>query len=95
VTTGLPGRLRLPRRSGRSRSSRTCGRHPSPQRCVPVSSPLDGAGRQPATVNDQTGTTVGHENLRVGVGLGQATSHSGVLVRSSRLAATDLMAGYP
>jgi hypothetical protein len=37
---------------------------------------------------------VGHENLRVGVGLRQATSHSEVLVRSTRLAATNVLAGY-
>ena len=46
------------------------------------------------TVNGHLGTTLGHENLRVGVGLRQATSHPEVLARSARLAATNLMAGY-
>jgi hypothetical protein len=49
---------------------------------------------QATTVDGQTGTTVGHENLRVGVGLRQATSHPEVLVRSVRLAATNVLAGY-
>lgn len=49
---------------------------------------------QSPTMNGQPGTTVGHENLRVGVGLRQATSHSEVLVRSTRLAATNVLAGY-
>jgi len=49
---------------------------------------------QPATVNSQPGTTVGHENLRVGVGLRQATSQPEALVPSSRLAATNVLAGY-
>src|SRR5215218_6278621 len=44
---------------------------------------------QAATMDGQAGTSVGHENLRVGVGLRQATSHSEVLVRSTRLAATN------
>jgi hypothetical protein len=49
---------------------------------------------QQTTVDSEAGTTVGHENLRVGVGLRQATSHSEVLVRSTRLAATNVLAGY-
>lgn len=49
---------------------------------------------QQPSVNGQSGITVGHENLRVGVGLRQATSHSEVLVRSTRLAATNVLAGY-
>jgi hypothetical protein len=49
---------------------------------------------QQTTVEQGAGTTVGHENLRVGVGLRQATSHSEVLVRSTRLAATNVLARY-
>jgi hypothetical protein len=49
---------------------------------------------QSPTMNGQPGITVGHENLRVGVGLRQATSHSEVLVGSTRLAATNVLAGY-
>ena len=49
---------------------------------------------QQPTMEGQPGITVGHENLRVGVGLRQATSHSEVLVRSTRLAATNVLAGY-
>ena len=49
---------------------------------------------QSTTVNGQSGTTVGHENLRVGVGLRQATSHPEVLARSARLAVTNVLAGY-
>ncbi len=41
---------------------------------------------QPPTVNGQASTTVGHENLRVDVGLRQATPHPGVLLTSSRRA---------
>jgi hypothetical protein len=37
---------------------------------------------------------VGHENLRAGVGLRQATSQPEVLARSARLAATNVLAGY-
>jgi hypothetical protein len=49
---------------------------------------------QAPTMDGQAGTTVGHENLRVGVGLRQATSHPEVLVRSSRRAATNVLTGY-
>lgn len=49
---------------------------------------------QTATMNGQSGTTVGHENLRVGVGLRQATSHPEVLPGSTSLAATNVLAGY-
>ena len=49
---------------------------------------------QSSTVNGQPGTTVEHENLRVGVGLRQATSHPEVLPRSTRLAATNVTAEY-
>jgi hypothetical protein len=49
---------------------------------------------QAATMNGQPGVSVGHENLRVGVGLRQSTSHSEVLVRSTKLAATNVLAGY-
>jgi hypothetical protein len=45
-------------------------------------------------VDRQSSTTVEHENLRVGVGLRQATSHPEVLLRSTRLAATNVLAGY-
>ena len=45
-------------------------------------------------MDGQSGITVGHENLRMGVGLRQATSHSEVLVWSTRLAVANLLAGY-
>ena len=53
--------------------------------------PID---QQQPPADIEAGITVGHENLRVGVGLRQATSHSEVLVRSTRLAATNVLAGY-
>ena len=49
--------------------------------------------QQPA-VERQPSITVGHENLRVGVGLRQATPQPGVLLTSRRLAATNVLAGY-
>jgi hypothetical protein len=49
---------------------------------------------QPAAMDSQTGATVEHENLRIGVGLRQATSHSEVLPCSTRLAATNVLAGH-
>ena len=49
--------------------------------------------QQPA-VEDSAGITVGHENLRVDVGLRQATPHSEVLLRSTPTAVTNVLAGY-
>jgi hypothetical protein len=49
---------------------------------------------QLAAVDGQPGITVGHENLRADVGLRQATPHSEVLLRSSPIAVTNVLAGY-
>ena len=49
---------------------------------------------QSATVNGQPSTSVEHENLRVEVGLRQATSNPEVLVPSTSLTATNVLAGY-
>jgi len=45
-------------------------------------------------VNGETSISVGHENLRADVGLRQVTPHPGVLLRSSRPAVTNVLAGY-
>ena len=49
---------------------------------------------QPTPVDGKAGISVGHENLRDEVGLRQATSHPEVLAHSTRLAATNVLAGY-
>jgi hypothetical protein len=49
---------------------------------------------QLAAVDRESGITVGHENLRADVGLGQATPHSEVLLRSTRSVVTNVLAGY-
>jgi len=51
------------------------------------------ANNQQPTMNSQPRITVGHENLRVKVGLRQATPHSGVLsfVKQND---TKVMSGY-
>jgi hypothetical protein len=61
-------------------------------RLLPAGSmPLDD---QLAAVDGESGITVGHENLRADVGLRQATPHSEVLLRSTRPAVTNVLAGY-
>lgn len=49
--------------------------------------------QQPA-MNGRTSITVIHENLRVGVGLSQATPHPEVLLHSNRDAATNVQPGF-
>ena len=55
ATTGSPNRLRRRRRTGRARSSRTCGRHPSPQRCGSEANRLDGVERSAVDHERSTG----------------------------------------
>lgn len=48
----------------------------------------------PSTTDGEPGIAVGHVNLRGGMGPRQATSHPEVRVHSTRLAATNVRAGY-
>src|SRR3712207_1595239 len=82
LITGDPGPHAL------ARDSHCCGdvRLP-PAGPVPVDDQL-------TAVRGRAGISVGHEDLRVDVGLRQATPHSEVLPRSSRSDVTNVLAQY-
>jgi hypothetical protein len=56
-----------------------------------VNDPVD---QELAAIGVETGVSVRHENLRVGVGLRQATAQPEVLLSSTTTDVTNVLAGY-